>query len=33
LDDLEDKLVESLKDFSNDTQALKQLTNFKWLKL
>jgi transposase len=33
LDALEDKLVESLKDFSKDAEAIKQLTNFSWLKL
>jgi transposase len=33
LDALEDKLVESLRDFSKDTKAVKQLTNFSWLKL
>jgi len=33
LDALEDKLVQSLKDFGKDSDVVKQLTNFKWLKL
>lgn len=33
MDALEDKLVESLNDFSKDATAVKQLTNFNWLKL
>jgi len=33
LDALEDRPVESLRDFSKDTKAVKQLTNFSWLKL
>ena len=33
LDALEYRLVESLKDFSKDAEAVKQLTNFSWLKL
>lgn len=33
LDALENKLVKSLKDFAKDVEAIKQLTNFNWLKL
>ena len=33
LDALENKLVESLKDFAKDFEKIKQLTNFNWLKL